>query len=97
MSVQCVCQCLPQEIAVLADELFGKRTCFDSVNKLEHIMRLCRSVGESMEWVAMTMADATLNRDRSMPDLTVSNLIGQQNGKQKGRLGQLLYFYFLSS
>ncbi|CAJ1442930.1 unnamed protein product, partial [Effrenium voratum] len=40
-----------QEMAFLADELFGKRTPIDSVAKLEDLIKIARSDVESISWL----------------------------------------------
>lgn len=77
---------LPQEIAFLMDETFGKCSPIDSVVKLESVMRSCRSSCETQKWVLLTMADLCLNRVVNPKEMTLEALFGKSG--QKGNLGR---------
>ncbi|CAJ1449896.1 unnamed protein product, partial [Effrenium voratum] len=65
-----------QEMAFLADELFGKRTPIDSVAKLEDLIKIARSDVESISWLFTSLCDYVLNGVCKVAEMNSSALSG---------------------
>ena len=73
-----------RRIIVAAEEHFGKKTPFDSVYKLEHVVRKSDKDFSRINWSLSALIDVVLNLGVAPTELSVSNL----TGKSKGNKGQ---------
>jgi len=77
-----------RQLVVAAEEQFGKSTPFDSVYKLESIVRKADRDIDKVMWQLSGIIDLVLNQDMGPKDFSLGLLTGRGNKNNRGPLCQ---------
>ena len=78
---QALCYTDVQDSLIRGAELFSHKSMFDSISKIQRVIRRCKCQSDQVQWVFCIMLDRALEKFTSIGEMSNQSLFGSQTSK----------------